>query len=93
MGHKVEILPLRDKFHGRYRVFWVESSDKGCAGYELYENSDTAGLCVCSVMFCDAVGQYFVHLPGGDIRAADLMKLIFETVKRVGVPFDYAILE
>ena len=93
MDEKIEVLSLRDTFFGRYRVFWVESRDKGCAGFELYENADVVGLCVCSVIYWDAVGQYFVHLPGRDIRAADLLRLLAETVQRVGVPFDYGMLE
>jgi hypothetical protein len=83
---RTEVTTFRGKFANRYKVFWLESSDEGCAGYELCFDEDGVEICVCRVVFWDAVGQYFLELPNGEMRMSYVLQLLKETIERVNVP-------
>jgi hypothetical protein len=86
MDHSRErVSSLHEVFRNEYEVFWVESADEGWAGYELHQRRVEPSTCVCRVIYWDAVGQYFVELPNGELKAEYVLKLLVETSKRTNV--------
>lgn len=85
---RFEARELEKQFADRYRVRWVESQAEGCAGYELWFDQDGKELCACRIIYWDAVGQYFVELPNGEVRASYVLRLLKEVAKRVNVPLE-----
>jgi hypothetical protein len=83
---RVEITDAEALFGQGLRAFWFTSADEGCAGCEVFQRGDESAGPVCRVTFWDAVGQYFVELPKGELKAETLLRIVTKTVERVGVP-------
>jgi hypothetical protein len=62
------------------------ATDEGWAGYELCINHGKVEECACRIIFWDAVGQYFLEMPNGELKVEYVLKLLAETVKAVKEP-------
>lgn len=91
---RTEVEALRSAFQDQFRVFWFQSIDEGCAGYELYPADPKDNTCVCRITYWDAVGQYFIELPAPEISSFHLLRILKITAERVGTSiFAYSIVE
>jgi hypothetical protein len=88
VASREEVVSLREIFPENYRAFWLRSTDEGWAGFELCINKDQIDVCVCRVIFWDAVGQYFVELPNGELKAEYIIILLIEAAKKVKTRLD-----
>ncbi len=88
MRDRIEIANAEALFGHGYRAVWVTSEDEGCAGCEVFDKEGGTVPPVCSVMFWDAVGQYFVELPNGELRVVSMLRILAYTSERVGVRLD-----
>jgi hypothetical protein len=83
---RVEIADAEALFGHGYRAFWFISADEGSAGCEVFIGEGESVTPDCTVIFWDAVGQYFVELPNGELRAQTMLRVLTYTVGRLGVP-------
>jgi hypothetical protein len=86
VGNRELVADLQITFRNEYQAFWTSSNEEGWAGYELCLNRGEMNECVCRIIYWDAVGQYFLELPKGELKIEYVLKLLAETVKRVKAP-------